>query len=122
MRTLALAPALAPFALLAACAAADGTAASAVAGTAGLERLLAAQATPETIRVQVASNGCTDRRDFAIEAAPQASGGYLVSIKRVEPDSCGSFLPEGVRLEFRRADIGVPAGAAVAFANPVEQG
>jgi hypothetical protein len=86
-----------------------------------LERLLFAWAGPDSIQVRVASNGCTEAESFdvAVGEEPGAAGTYRLAITRIERDDCRGYKPEGERLEFSRAELGVPAGAAVTFANPV---
>lgn len=124
MRSLLVSAALIPAILLSACAATGETAAPMAAADASLERLLFARATPEELQVRVSTNGCTDADSFRVEAAPQqgAANAYVVSIRRVERDECRGYKPDGVRLEFSRADAGIPAGATVTFANPVSRG
>lgn len=123
MRTLLILATAAAASLVGACATNGGQSAALQSATvdSSLERLLFAWAGPDSIQVRVASNGCTDADSFdvAVEPEPGAQGAYRLAIKRVERDSCRGYKPEGERVEFSRVELGVPAEAAVTFANPV---
>lgn len=83
-----------------------------------LEPLYAAQAGREAIAISVASNGCTQKADFAfyIERRDEA---VTLAFGRKRIDSCKSVAMGRTELSFSWAELGVPPRSAVFLLNPL---
>lgn len=83
-----------------------------------LEPLYAAQARSEALAIQVASNGCTAKADFAFYVERR---GRVVTLAfaRKRLDTCKSFAMGKTELTFSWAELGVPRGEQVFLLNPV---
>jgi hypothetical protein len=64
------------------------------------------------------SNGCTQKEDFGAEV-DRNDGRYRVRFERHRPDNCKAFVPEGRRMSWSFAELGIPEGAQVTIANRV---
>lgn len=111
---------IAGLALLSGCA----TAAPPVLTTAGsathpeLESVYSALAGRDALVIQVSSNGCTKKDDFAfyVERKGQA---VTLSFARKRLDQCRSFAMGKTELSFTWAELGLDARAPVFLLNPL---
>jgi len=73
-----------------------------------------------SIRVQVRSNGCTTKESFepVVMVDSRTRWAFTVELRRLRPDLCRAFLPEGVELEWSRDELGLPRGGTVRVINP----
>ena len=73
-----------------------------------------------SIRVQVRSNGCTTTESFepVVMVDSRSRWSFTVELRRLRPDHCRAFLPEGVELEWSREALGLPRNASVRVINP----
>jgi hypothetical protein len=73
-----------------------------------------------TIRVQVRSNGCTTKESFepVVMVDSRTRWSFTVELRRLQPDLCRAYLPEGVVLVWTRDDLGLPRGGTVRVINP----
>lgn len=73
-----------------------------------------------SLRIQVRSNGCTDKDSFdpVVMVDPRRGWAFTVELRRLRPDHCRAFLPEGVELVWTRDELGLPPRAAVRVINP----
>jgi hypothetical protein len=94
-----------------------GDASSVATASEPAETLGAARFDGQSLVVRVASNGCTDAADFAIEV----TDGDPAEIKlvRTTPDLCKALVAEGVELRWSYADLGLQAGSAARILNPL---
>lgn len=85
-----------------------------------LESVLGWRVERDTLIVQAHSNGCTTKDSFEIDIfmAPQSWTAEVELVRR-EPDRCEAVLPQGVTLEWTRAELGVPQSADIRLANPI---
>ncbi|WP_429911563.1 hypothetical protein [Glycocaulis sp.] len=73
-----------------------------------------------SIRVQVRSNGCTTNESFEPVVMMDSRRGwsFTLELRRLQPDHCRAFLPEGVELVWTRDELGLPRSASVRVINP----
>ena len=83
-----------------------------------LEALYAARAGREALVIEVASNGCTAKPDFAfyVERAGEAA---TLSFARKRLDSCRSFAIGKTELSFTWAELGLDPRRPVFLLNPL---
>jgi len=83
-----------------------------------LEPLYAAVAGRDGLTIQVASNGCTAKADFAfyLERSGEA---VTLSFARKRVDTCKSFAMGKVELAFAWAELGVAPRTPVFLLNPL---
>ena len=83
-----------------------------------LEPLYSAVAGREALVIQVASNGCTQKADFAfyVERMGQA---VTLSFARRRLDPCRSFAMGKTQLSFTWAELGLEPRAPVFLLNPL---
>lgn len=83
-----------------------------------LEGLYAARAGREALVIEVASNGCTAKPDFAfyVERAGEAA---TLSFARKRLDSCRSFAIGKTELSFTWAELGLDPRRPVFLLNPL---
>ncbi|MGP1273922.1 MAG: hypothetical protein ACQRW7_00730 [Caulobacterales bacterium] len=72
-----------------------------------------------SLRVQVASNGCTREESFepVVMMDSRTRWSFTVEFRRLQPDLCRAYLPEGVELSWTLDDLGLPPSAAVRVIN-----
>lgn len=73
------------------------------------EVLLGLNLTPETLDIQVASGGCTQKEDFKIDVNKDFAEKkqYVITIYRNRNDDCKASLPDGVLLSFTKEELGL---------------
>lgn len=108
---------IASLALLAGCATAPPVV-SAASSHPELEPLYAAVAGREALTIQVGSNGCTKRDDFAFYVERKGAA-VTVSFARKRLDPCRSFVMGKTELSFTWAELGVEPRGPVFLLNPV---
>lgn len=110
---------LAGLGLLAGCATA-GPPASVAPGAplAELEPIYSAVAGKDALTIEVASNGCTTKADFAFYLE-RRGGEATLSFARRTLDRCRSFAMGKVALSFTWAELGVAPHSAVFLRNPL---
>jgi hypothetical protein len=83
-----------------------------------LEAVYAMEAGREGVAIQVASNGCTKREDFAFYVERRARGATLAfARKRLDP--CKSFAMGRTKLDFPWAELGLAPATRVFLLNPL---
>jgi hypothetical protein len=95
-----------------------GTQVAPAAPLAELEPLYGAAAGREGITIQVASNGCTNKADFAAYVERKESM-VTVSFGRKRIDTCKSFAMGKTELSFTWAELGVAPRTPVFLLNPL---
>ena len=83
-----------------------------------LEPLYAAQAGREAIIISVASNGCTQKADFAFYVERKGEA-LTLAFGRRRIDTCRSFAMGRTDLAFTWTELGVPPRSAVFLLNPL---
>ena len=109
---------LAGLGLLSGCATAPAVVAPSAATHPELEALYAAVAGRDALAIQVASNGCTAKPDFAfyVERAGEAT---TLSFARKRLDPCRSFAMGKTELSFTWAELGLDPRRPVVLLNPL---
>jgi hypothetical protein len=83
-----------------------------------LEPLFSARAGREALTIEVSSNGCTQKADFAFYLERKAAAPSL-AFARKRLDTCRSFAPGKAELSFTWAELGLAARESVFLLNPV---
>ena len=83
-----------------------------------LEALYSAVAGRDALTIQVASNGCTKKDDFAFYVDRKGLA-PTVSFARKRLDQCRSFAMGKTELRFTWAELGLEPRATVFLLNPV---
>jgi len=83
-----------------------------------LEPVYSAVAGPDALRIQVASNGCTKREDFAFYVE-RKGGDVTVSFARKKLDPCRSFAMGKTELAFTWTELGLIQRSEVFLLNPL---
>jgi hypothetical protein len=83
-----------------------------------LEPLYAALAGRELLKIEVSSNGCTAKQDFAFYVE-RSSTGTTLSFARKRLDPCRSFAMGKVELVFTWAELGLDGRSPVFLLNPL---
>ena len=83
----------------------------------GGEPLLGLRLGPLGIHFDVASSGCTAKRDFVVDVVE----GRLIELRlrRLEGDPCRGVLPFGTRIFFSYRELGIPPGRPFHVVNPL---
>lgn len=83
--------------------------------------LYAAEVSPHMGEVTIVarSNGCTQKDDFRIFTHNSADDAFDVGFRRERPDNCKALVPEGRRMTWTYAELGIPRNASVHILNPV---
>jgi hypothetical protein len=76
------------------------------------------QRDPE-VTILVHSNGCTDKEDFDVVVRDRDDDEFEIGFRRINPDNCKALIPEGRRLTWSFAEIGIPRNASVLILNRV---
>ena len=72
-----------------------------------------------TIHVQVLSNGCTTEESFepVVMMDSRTRWSFTIEFRRLRPDLCRAYLPEGVELVWTVEGLGLPRGGLVRVIN-----
>ena len=81
--------------------------------------LMAAEPNDAGIKVTVPTGGCTKKADFAVSSHPVQGGAAQIEFKRLKPDDCKGYFPDGLKLLFTWDDLKLPAGTKLTVANPI---
>lgn len=65
------------------------------------------------------SNGCTQKEDFRFDVNDRGDDRFDVGFRRERDDNCKAFAPEGRRMTWTFAELGLPRNASVFILNPV---
>ena len=65
------------------------------------------------------SNGCTQKEDFRFIVRDRGDDEFDVGFRRERPDNCKALVPEGRRMTWSFAELGLPRNASVHILNPV---
>lgn len=82
-----------------------------------LEPLYSARGNREALIIEVASNGCTQKADFAFYLERRAQA-VTLSFARKRLDECRSFAMGKTELTFTWAELGVNRPGAIFLLNP----
>ncbi|MBN1412747.1 MAG: hypothetical protein JW969_18005 [Spirochaetales bacterium] len=75
-----------------------------------------------------ATGGCTKKNSFKIDVVKESgfqeqTPHYIITIRRVVPDDCKAFFPDGISIEIDLVqDLGLGGSCTVSVANPVQPG
>lgn len=83
-----------------------------------LEPIYSVLADRDALRLQVASNGCTAKADFAFYAE-RRGGTVALAFARKHVDACKSFAQGKAEIAFTWDELGLAARAPVFLLNPV---
>ena len=83
-----------------------------------LEPLYRADAGREVLTITVASNGCTQKADFAFFVERRGEA-FTLAFGRKRVDPCKSFAMGRTDLSFTWAELGLPPRAPVFLLNPL---
>ncbi len=65
------------------------------------------------------SNGCTDKQDFVPVVRDRGNDRFDVGFRRIKDDRCKALVPDGRRMSWSFAELGVPRDARVFLMNRV---
>lgn len=82
-----------------------------------LESLLGVLFNESSIVFQVASSGCTQKRDFRVEVMESLP--LQLRLIRINPDPCDAYVPLGTRINFKYNELGIAPGDALRVVNPL---
>jgi hypothetical protein len=106
--------------LLSGCLIVDADVKTTIEDSAGFDKLLGVEISPSRPEITITawSGGCTEKAHFATKLLHNNEG-VSVGFIRKEQDRCKAFLPEGKRLTWTYAELGVPQGSTVRVLNPI---
>ena len=71
------------------------------------------------ITIIARSNGCTEKGDFDFVVRDRGDDEFDVRFRRERQDNCKALVPEGRRMTWSFAELGIPRQARVMILNPV---
>jgi len=71
------------------------------------------------VTILVRSNGCTQKNHFRLAVDRRGEERYDIGFHRSEADNCRALVPEGRRLSWTFAELGIPEDARVMIVNQV---
>ena len=84
-----------------------------------VEPLHAAAFTNDLAVFWVSSNGCTTKEDLR-PIVRMHGGDAVITLRRIEEDSCDAPVSDGVELQWSFEELGLPPGSAVSVNNPYQ--
>ncbi len=83
--------------------------------------LYGAEVSPNVGEVTIVarSNGCTQKEDFRFVVRDRGEDTFDIGFRRERPDNCKALVPEGRRMTWTYAELGVPRNANLYVLNPV---
>ena len=84
-----------------------------------LEPIHAAAFTKDQAVFWVSSNGCTAKEDL-IPIVSLQGGSAVITLRRIDEDTCRKPQDEGVELKWSFDELGLPAGSPVVVNNPYQ--
>ena len=82
------------------------------------EVLMGFDVLPNSIELHVASGGCTAAESFNINVDKSAIP-YSVTVLRVQPDFCEAHIPDGIKVSFDRAAVGLDGKVEFILTNKI---
>ncbi|MCX4027550.1 hypothetical protein H0A36_19485 [Endozoicomonas sp. SM1973] len=82
------------------------------------EVLMGVDILPNSIELHVASGGCTSANSFTINVDKTASP-HSVTVLRVQPDFCEAHIPDGIKVSFDRAALGLDGKVEFILTNKI---
>ena len=73
------------------------------------------------ITITARSNGCTQKEDFDFVVRDRGDDEFDIGFRRERPDNCKALVPDGRRMTWSFAELGIPRQARVMILNPVGQ-
>lgn len=71
------------------------------------------------ITIIARSNGCTQKQDFDFVVRDRGDDEFDIGFRRERQDNCKALVPEGRRMTWSFAELGLPRQARVMILNPV---
>jgi hypothetical protein len=71
------------------------------------------------ITIIARSNGCTQKEDFDFVVRNRGDDEFDIGFRRDRQDNCKALVPEGRRMTWSFAELGIPRQARVMILNPV---
>jgi len=71
------------------------------------------------ITITAHSNGCTQKEDFRHVVRDRGDNEYDVGFRRERQDNCKALVPDGRRMTWSFAELGLPHDAQIDILNPV---
>ena len=71
------------------------------------------------VTIVARSNGCTQKEDFRFVVRDRGEDTFDIGFRRERPDNCKALVPEGRRMTWTYAELGVPRNANLYVLNPV---
>ena len=65
------------------------------------------------------SNGCTNKEDFAPVVRDRGDDRFDVGFRRINQDNCKALMPDGRRMSWSFAELGIPRQSRVVLMNRV---
>lgn len=65
------------------------------------------------------SNGCTNKEDFAPVVSDRGDDRFDVGFRRTNPDNCKALMPDGRRMSWSFAELGIPRQSRVVLMNHI---
>ncbi len=65
------------------------------------------------------SNGCTNKEDFAPVVRDSRDDRFDVDFRGVNPDNCKALMPDGRRMTWSFAELGIPRQSRVVLMNRI---
>lgn len=77
--------------------------------------------TPDGLEFQVASAGCTEKKDFFISVTKSNANTpiYNVTLNRTKSDNCEKLVPGGVSIKYTRKELGLDRFAELILTNKI---
>jgi len=71
------------------------------------------------VTITVRSNGCTQKSDFDYVVRHRGDDEFDIGFRRERDDNCKALVPDGRRMTWSFAELGIPRNARVMILNPV---
>lgn len=71
------------------------------------------------VTIVARSNGCTQKEDFRFNIHNRGEDTFDIGFRRERPDNCKALVPDGRRMTWSYAELGLPRNASVHILNPV---
>jgi len=71
------------------------------------------------ITIIARSTGCTEKGDFDFVVRDRGDDAFDIGFRRERQDNCKALIPEGRRMTWSFAELGIPREARVMILNPV---
>jgi hypothetical protein len=71
------------------------------------------------VTITARSNGCTQKEDFDFVVRDRGDDEFDIGFRREREDNCKALVPEGRRMTWSFAELGIPRNARVMILNPV---